>query len=391
MERTTLLDKFFQIGGNHELDKFDEIEIELRNYLKNNGADDQVRDALSIIKASRLDFKLKDFESCRLIATPVIERLSYADKWDFVDLRLLTGTIQYADSYKQFIMLVEEAFRELENHSHEEPYMRLKTSMCLNIMVRLIKAKHFGTDQIEPSDNLDGNFNKYLNIAITACNACKEAGSETYALIYHWAISIYRGIFHKDYSLVDDGLAFFRKHDNAALYKMMSDDVNEYKSHMKFDLAESIFNDIFAYNVKRERINRNYDMYEVSSALGITSYAYELIESGEKGPTSFNVFKLSEFYDVPISTFLQGIKPGSSSDASGENRSIDHLLLPDRIDFALKKNNIKTIADVLKLNFTELSAIPTLGNKAFIELLRKMRMAGYTNWTHDMEESFLKI
>lgn len=386
MEKNTLVDEFFRLGGNQELNKYSEMEVKLLDYLKKSGGDDQLRDILTIIKAARLDYNLKDFDGCCLIAVPIIERLSYADKWDLTDIRLLAASIQYAKDYEQVITLAEEGFKELENYSEEKPYLNIKMAMCLNVMVRLIKAKHFGTDRVELCNDLDANFEKYSNNAIILCDDCKRAGLETHTPVYYWAISIYRGIFYKDFSLVDDGLTFFRKHNNAALYKMMTDDVHEYKSHMIFDFNE----DKFAGNLKKQRVKRSFTTYEIASALGITPCAYELIESGEKSPTIVNIFKLAEHYGVHFDVFFEGIMPKGNSDPSGEDHSIDDLNLPNKIDIILKNNGIKTVADILKLNMDQLRAIPNFGSRAQRALVLGMRVAGYPIWAHNVEVILVK-
>ncbi|MCL2400311.1 MAG: helix-turn-helix domain-containing protein [Defluviitaleaceae bacterium] len=384
-----LMDEFFLTGGNQGIEKFKDIEAKLRDYLKKNGADDQIRDVLFVIKAAKEDYEFRDFDSCRKIVAPIMERLSYSEKWDFYDIRILAASIQYMEKYYQIFPLAEEALKQLEDYSHEEAYGNLKVVIRLNILIRLIRVKHFGSDFIESYDDLEADFVKYSQEANKACD-------EVNSLVFRWAILIYNGIFHKDYNLVDEGLNFFREQGNNSLYKMISDDVNEYKSHIKFDLNKNQFNILFGSNVKKERIINNMSIEEVAGALGITYLAYKEIESGERSTTNFDLFKLTELFKIHADILYIGIRPGAGISAgatkpSGSDRTIDSLDLTSRVYNSLRNNNFKTIKDVLSLDVHQLIAMRSLGKKSVNELLKKMREAGYINWSHTMEQDILEF
>jgi len=296
----------FAIGGNHNPEESNLIEAKLLNYIEVNGDDPQVNDCLRILKIFREESEFNDYEGSCAIASPIFERLNSADKWDFYDIRILSATVDYAGTFEQVYQLAEKALNELEKYPHEECYTVVKLSIRMNTIVRLLKTKYFDMDDLAPSDELENVFSIYANAVIDIIEKGKFP-------IHKGALLIRKGLFYQDNQLINKGFALLEEIGASEVYRMMEADASEYNFFLGIKMSKRQFNKIVGENIRKKRISLRMTLEDLAKALDVTTAAVGLVERGERGATSYNLYKLSNLFDMPVDAFYHSIDVASPS------------------------------------------------------------------------------
>ena len=295
--RQRLLEEVFDLGGNFRPDKSKALKTRLMSYLKDEGYDPQISDALAILEIDIIESEQNDFEASQELAIPILERLSDLDKWNLFDFRIFAAVVDYADTYDQVLFLAEEALQRLEEYSHEGLYTSIKLCIHVNITHRLLRTKYF--DEIDPVslDRLEGIFSGHFNSVMAIC--------ETRHFPLHKAmVMIRKGLFYKDYALANEGFLYLKASGEDELYKSMQDEVKEYKLYVdELKSSKKEFDFVVGKNIRKLRHSRKMTIEDLAVVLDRTDNAIGLIERGERGTTSYNVCKLAAFFNVPISVF----------------------------------------------------------------------------------------
>ena len=292
-----LLDEFFSIGGNHRMEESKKVGDKLRNYLENNSEDLQVRDTLIILETFELESKFNDFNLCRQLAVPILDRLSNTNEWDFYDIRILTCVADYANTIEQADALATAAIKRLGDYSHEERSTRIKLSISLNMTMGLLRAKFSDSDSAIPSNELGELFSKYINLATALCD---EAGN----IVRKAKILVRKGIFYRDATLVNEGFNLLKQNDEYDAYRQLKDEVREHKFKVEFNkFIKNEYRILVGRNIRTLRINRGLEIEDLAEILDVTVGHMGLMERGERGVSSYFIAKLAETFNVSTDVF----------------------------------------------------------------------------------------
>lgn len=327
-----LLNEVFAIDGNYRPAENKAAESKLLEYIEKNGDDPQINDALRILEIYAVEGSLNDFEESRKIATPILNRLTRAYKWNFYDIRILARVIDYVEPYERTHALAKEALRQLEEYSKEERYTIIKLSIHVNIMVRLLRARYFDLEDMddpEALENLDSVFSMHFDAVIDIC----ENGN----FPIHRAIAIIRkGIFTKDHELMEEGFKVLKKLKEYDLHRMLEDEAKEYERYSGFDISKRRFNVMVGRNVREQRKACGLSIDDVAKMLDMTIAAVGLMERGDRGQTSYNLARLADIFGVSVDVLYNDTGDG-----------------PSNISADRRKNAKAHKLDVIIENFTE--------------------------------------
>ena len=295
--RFKLLDELFSVGGNFRPEESAKVEVKLKEYAKNNEDDILIRDALIILKTFEADYKYSDLKACCELSIPIFERLNSLSEWDIYDFRFLTYVIHYADTYLQTHTLATKALKELENHTHERLYHPLKLNISLNTTSRLLRAKFYENNTQESDENISELFSKYINLVMSLCE------NEDFAWQKYIA-NVRKGLFYRDTNLINETFKFLKDKGEHELYKVLQDELREYKYEVEFDkIAKKQFDTIVGDNVRKLRMGLDMSKKDFAKILDVTVATISLIERGVRSIPSYSIHKLSKTLDVPVEAF----------------------------------------------------------------------------------------
>ena len=304
MTKKQLLDEVLAIGGNHKLSECEEAEAKILDYLKKNEDDPQVKDVLSIIRMGIIEHEYSDFESCSKLSAPIFERLLNKESWDFYDIRILAIVIDYAETYERSCVLTDIALASLEKYSHEKKYLHVKLIFHSNTMLRLIRALYFETDGL----NARKTYTKLRDIFYTHYNAIKDICGKGNFPVFYEVASIRKGIFYRSDALISKGLETLKELEKPEIYRMLENEVAQYKSYSKLNINKVQFDATVGENIRKIRVTRGMSQLKTSNATGLTASDISAMEAGKRAITSFNLFKLAHVFDVPTDEFFIGIE-----------------------------------------------------------------------------------
>ena len=304
MTKQQMLDEVFSIGGNHKLEECKKTEINLVNYLKKNGNDPQVEDALSIIRIGIDDYENSNFETNRKLAAPIFERLLSIEAWDFYDIRILAIVVDYVETYERSCILTDIALNKLEEHAHENKYLHVKLIFHANVMLRLIRALYFETDGL----NTRKTYIKLRDIFYAHFTAIKYICERGNFPVFYEVATIRRGIFYREDMFINEGLEALKKLDKPEIYRMLEDEVAEYRSYSKMNINKVQFDAAVGENIKKMRIERGMTQAKVASTAGLAVADISAMEGGKRTITSINLFKLGYVFNISADEFFKGIE-----------------------------------------------------------------------------------
>jgi transcriptional regulator with XRE-family HTH domain len=296
-----LLDEVFTITGNQDMDVIKSLEYKLLNYLEVNGNDLQIKDTLGVLKIFVEESQNNDFEACCDIAAPIFERLSDADNWDFYDIRILTRVVDYIGTFDKVCELAEKLLEKLEEHSHEERYTIIKLSILMNTIVRLLRAKYFDSDNLIPSGELTIRFADYFNAALAICE-------EEEFPVHKAVLQIRKGLFYQDINISNRGFRKLMEMGEKEVLRMMQAVVAEYDFFTGIGLSKKQFNRIVGENIKKKRLANGLTTADLGKILDLNPSSISSAEKGDISMSSFNIYKLSNLFDVSVDYFYQGIE-----------------------------------------------------------------------------------
>jgi len=307
-----LLNELFATGGNFWPDKSKKVEIKLQEYFKDNKNELQIRDALIILKTFEMDYKYNDLKACCELSVPIFERLNSTSKWDLYDIRILQCVVHYAETYMQTHTYVTKALDELENHSHERLYHRIKLNILLNATSRLLRAKFYEKDIQKSNEDLSMLFSKYIDLIKPLC-----AGED---FIYqNGFVKVREGIFYKDTDLINSTFKFFKEKGELEFYRVLQDELREFKYEVEYDkIGKKQFDAIVGNNVRKLRTGLGMPRKDFAKLLNVTVATISLIESGDRSIPSYSIHKLSKTLDVPVEDFYHGTEIAMFNSTSKE-------------------------------------------------------------------------
>ncbi|MCL1936398.1 MAG: hypothetical protein FWF57_08525 [Defluviitaleaceae bacterium] len=224
-----LIDEIISIGGNNKINRTRNVKEKVLNYIKENGADKQIEDFLIFLELHEEEAKHNDFKKLYKMAEPLLDRLTYLDSWDKVDIELLSVAIAYTETYEQAILLFKQAFREIEKYRDNQKYfVNIKSSYYSNTPLRLVRAKRHDLKhtvyKVEAQNaELDSIFDELFEEAI-------KFFDENNFPIHKSVIIIRKGIFYNDIELINMGLSQLKEKGEHKLHEIMLKDVEDFLS-----------------------------------------------------------------------------------------------------------------------------------------------------------------
>jgi len=339
-----LLEEVFAMKGNQDLVKNKEIRVRFVDYIEFNGSDPQIEDGLRLLDAFAIEFQKSNLEVSSEICAPMYDRLLKTDQWDLYDVRLLAATIGYARTFTRLRELAEKALEKLEEHSHEERYIRLKLVIHVNSINRMLRAKYFDCDNLVPSKELDEMFNEYVDEVMSICNR--------HHYPVHKAVTVIRmGLFYQNNNLANEGFEMLSETGAEEVYRMMKEDAEEFSFFTGIRMSKKQLNLIIGDNVRKKRREFGMTLEDVSKALNLTNANIGFIERGERGATSYNLLRLSHLFGVNIDYFYTGVEaalPPEIAHRKAQLKKLDSFvkgLSDSQLDFMITM--AKNLSDVV--------------------------------------------
>jgi len=303
----------FAMGGNQDIEKSNIVKGKMLYYLEVNGSDPQVEDGIRVLDAFSAEFHRSGLEVSSEISAPIFDRLSATEEWDFYDIRLLTAVVGYNESYEKTYEFAEKALKKLEKHSNEERYAIIKLSIHMNVVNRLLRAKYYDVDNLTPTNELEEWFSQYATATMAICD---DGGFS----IHKGALMVRSGLFHQDDKSVEKGLKLLEKIGADEVYRMMENDISEYNFLIGLKMSKRQFNRIIGSNIRKKRIEFGLTMEVLSKSMELSNAALGFMERGERGTTSFNLYKLADIFGVPMEYFYAGVNETTSLPSQREIR-----------------------------------------------------------------------
>ena len=311
MLKHDLLEKALTVNSNHNKKEINAIESELMSYLEDNRDDPQISGALLMLTIAQEESTSNNFEECCAAAAPILDRLSRAKKLDLYDIRILSAVIDYAATYEQAVTLVDKALEHLDEHSDSKHFASVKLALYMNAMLRMLRAKYFDMDYLNPSKDLEDAFDHYTKEATDLSDSINSHVNKS-------VIDIRKGVFYRDIDIVDDGFENLKQLGADEVYRMLQTAIAEFDYFTELTISKRQFNIIIGANLKKERLAHDMKQEELAKILGVTIPAIGLMERGERSITSRNLGKFAHIFEVPIDTFYQGV---GGTNTAGKHRS----------------------------------------------------------------------
>ena len=306
-EKIEILEEFLNIGGNVGFGAHSEIKEKIQNYLKTT-VDDQLEDVLRIIELYETELEYNhDFEKSHMILAPVFERLKDEGTWDIYDMRLIASVVKHAESCKKSCELGEIIIKKAEEFENQGKgdFLRTKFAAYANITGRLLDEKY---EKIEDwsAQEVEELFFKYSALAVKFANQLGFSGALEF-------LEVRKGLFLNNFDIVENNLAALESLENKWLHKHASDEVNLYKSYIRFPIGKKEFATKVGKRIKKERQRLDLSREKVAEYLRITDTQVRFIENGTRGITSFNLYRFAKLFDVTVDYFLDAadeLEPG---------------------------------------------------------------------------------
>ncbi|MCL2573061.1 MAG: helix-turn-helix domain-containing protein [Defluviitaleaceae bacterium] len=342
MLKFKLLDEVFEMGGNHNADKNEEIKAKLLDYLKTNGIDAQIEDGLRLLEAYSVENKDNDFEAGCEIVAPIFERLSNINEWHFYDIRLIAAVLNSTYTAEQAYELAEKALKKLEDHSYEKRYKGVKLSIYINTQSRLLRAKYFDSDNLIPSDELAKRFSNCYRAITDICGGKRTLGMPR-------AIATIRyGFFYGDAEAQRAGFSGLARYGTDEVYKMMEADAKQFEGLVEVNLSKRQLDKAIGANIRRIRKEAGYSTAEIAAIVGYVSTYINQMENGSSGISAQNIYKVANALKVPIDALYEGVGTNKpvSYESTMRNKSMEKIrLVADR----LTDSELEYIASVAEL------------------------------------------
>jgi len=300
------MDNAFAIDGNHEPGKKKAAEYGLIEYIKENGNDPQINDTLRVLRIFDDERLNNDFEACCEMAAPIFDRLSSANEWDFYDIRILAGVVDYADTYEKANVMAKAALEKLEEYANEERYAIIKLSIHMNILLRLLRARYYDLDNISDPKAFK-TLELMFELHFDAVMFVSEDGDFP---MQKAAAVVRKGIFYRDNKLAGEGFSVLESLKEYEAHKMLQDEATEYEFYSGLTISRSQFNSMVGRNIRRERNTCKLSIDDIAVILDMTPAAVGLMERGDRGQTSFNLCKLAEVFGITADVFFKDTESG---------------------------------------------------------------------------------
>ena len=339
MDKYKLLNDFFDLGGNHRLEESKMLETNLLDYIENNGEDSQIRDALRVLQLYRVEAIYNDHETCCCIAAPILERMASTCNWDVYDILLFTTVVGYAETYIQAYILAEDVLKRLEEYSNEKWYAGAKLTVHMNIMLRLLRTKHFDSENLVSLNELKKMFLQHTTAAFALFKSRKF-------LIFEAVATIRKGLFYKDDDLTMEGFKLLGDNGEFNAYKVMQHEVRQFEFLAELTITRKQYDAIIGGTVRQLRLDRNMTTEELAELLDVSPWSIGQFERGERGMSGLTIRKLADIFGVSTDALYYGPMATSLESNHHENQlqmllAYARELAEDEMDYLL--SNVRSL------------------------------------------------
>ncbi|MCL1935357.1 MAG: helix-turn-helix transcriptional regulator [Defluviitaleaceae bacterium] len=295
-----LVDMFFGMGGNTDIETNINIQEKLKEYKQLNGHDRQIEDILLLSTIFKLESKFDNFKESVKVVSPIIERATFQNDLDLTDIRIITVAVGHTYDFRQSCFISEKLLKNLEKYKNHPRNPRIQMSVHANTSTKLLRSKYYDY-LINSHEYLRKEFLIHINTAIELCK--KENFDDMIGINY-----IRKGLFLGEFDFVDKGLEFIKKTENTTIYDMAVNDINEYEKYIKFPITGEYLKSVISKNFKAYRKIRNIKLKDLSEATNIGVGYLATIESGVKVPSLYNLLRISEALGISINDLVSDTK-----------------------------------------------------------------------------------
>lgn len=299
-KKNKLIEEFFDIGGNHNLEEAKAIKAKLLNYIKRNGDDPQINDILLVLQMFEVESEYNDFGSSCQIVVPIVERLTDTD-WDLYDIMILAAVVGHTETYGQACVLAEKVLEKLEAYTHEKRYVNIKLAIHMNIMLRLLRVKYFDFENLGSLEELENIFSRHVNAVLPICKGRK-------LLAHKAAVMIRKGLFYKDDNLVNEGFKLLSDNGEIEAYKILQHGARQYGFYVDLTISKRQFDSIIGTNVRELRVARKMTTEDLAELLNVTPGSIGQLERGDRGTSGLTIRKLADIFGVSVDVLYYGTK-----------------------------------------------------------------------------------
>jgi len=151
-----IVEEFFKLAGNHDLDKYNEIRNRLLNFIRDEELFLDTTDRnfilatyiIRLIDADKVYAGTTNSKEAYLYAKPFLECFMESDlnEWDYYELKLLIGAINFTENIEQAMELASKAQKRVYQFKRVRLIEILQATLDLNMSARILNAKYFDDD-----------------------------------------------------------------------------------------------------------------------------------------------------------------------------------------------------------------------------------------------------
>jgi len=298
-----LIDEFFTYQNPVETKNIDARVKRLRAYISDHEYDSDIENMLRMIEVDRISYKTNDIKKCMSMALPTFDLLKEpkCNDLSFVEVAVLAKLITYAPTF-EMLKVCEKIIEDyLENkYQHEITLNSIKFTLSGNILPRLTMAKYFTADGAES----EVNRNEILAVFKKHIDFCNHVFSKNKLPRHKAWVKFQEGMFYKNVQLIEDGLIWLRENSLKTWYKTMREEFINFHHHMEDELTPALLDIINSYYVTKICKEKKVEREEVAEYLGLSVDYVAQLETGKRGLTKKNLFKLTHLLDVDMSAFF---------------------------------------------------------------------------------------
>jgi len=236
---TRIVEEFFAIGGNYDLDKYVDIRHKLLEFIKDEDLflmpnDENFILAMDIIRsidANSIYAKTTNIKQAYHHIEPFLKRMIELDsnEWDYDELKLVINSINFTNSMEQAIELARKANERIIGFQIVRLTDNLEGYLALNMCSRILNAKYFDNDvEVDLAKEFDNWADRLEHLVETS------KSSEYLEMIWH-ITKIRKQIFNNDdthiFILCDDLMPRY----DEKIGQMIGNEVKFYHAAGAFD------------------------------------------------------------------------------------------------------------------------------------------------------------
>ncbi|MCL1925247.1 MAG: helix-turn-helix transcriptional regulator [Defluviitaleaceae bacterium] len=314
-EKIKLLNLVFGINENSSEEEIYKIENKIKDFLKENGKDEQLEDSL-IITNMRSEMisseKVIKSGATRIEAIdPIVERLKNKSNWDKYDLFFSLTVIGNTKTYEIALELIEKALKS--EHINDNN----KIVICTNMSLRLLIAKY--KEQVDLK-KVTEEFNKFVDFGLELCKINEDY---YYNFTLNLVLTIRRNLFDGDEAEIRTNLKTLKA--VRPVFILMRSEYHELRAFLSRSIEKSLKNQKLGKNLREFREERGITLADLADLLGISSTHLADYEKGFKNTPVVYIYKISKILGYTIEEIFNGVKETSESSKERKVKTLAKL------------------------------------------------------------------